>query len=100
MDISSEDFSEEVHYATIIGDLDKLLYFIEKEGLDLTFSDSKKRTLLHFASNGGHLHTVRMLIDRGANINAKDINGNSPLHLGIYRYDIHFKFSIDLRLLF
>ena len=30
-------------------------------------------TVLHYAAYGGHLEIVRFLVDRGANIQAKDI---------------------------
>ena len=43
--------------------------------------------LLHFASEGGHLKIVRMLLDRGADVNARDKNSNSPLH-SVMRYEL------------
>ena len=37
-------------------------------------------TALHSASRGGHVTTVRLLLDRGANIKAKDPDKRTPLH--------------------
>ena len=38
-------------------------------------------TCLMIAANDGHLDICRLLIDKGAQVNAKDINGWTPLHL-------------------
>src|SRR5690606_12014081 len=37
-------------------------------------------SLLHHAVKNGHLSMVKLLIDRGANINIQDESGNSALH--------------------
>ena len=37
-------------------------------------------TALHHAARGGHQATVRLLLDQGAHINARDIAGKTPLH--------------------
>ncbi|CAG8591010.1 4624_t:CDS:2, partial [Racocetra fulgida] len=45
--------------------------------------NEKGRTPLHFACAGGYSDCVKLLIERGANVNAEaDIAGNRPLHLG------------------
>ena len=38
------------------------------------------RTALHLAAAGGHIETAEFLIEKGAEVNARDINGNTPLH--------------------
>jgi Ankyrin repeats (many copies)/Ankyrin repeat len=38
-------------------------------------------TPLHLASNHGHMKTTRMLIDHGADVSARNKNGQTPLHL-------------------
>lgn len=42
-------------------------YLIE-QGAELDYQDKKGFTALHYAAKGGHLETVRMLLERGANI--------------------------------
>ena len=37
--------------------------------------------LLHFVASGSLYHIVQLLISNGANVNAEDVNGNTPLHL-------------------
>ncbi len=39
------------------------------------------RAALHLASIHGHLEVVQYLIEKGAEVNAKDCNGKTALHL-------------------
>ena len=49
-------------------------------------ADYDGRTALHLACSKGQLDTVRLLVDRGASVNAPDRFHNTPLHNAI-----HFK---------
>ncbi len=42
---------------------------------------SISKTALHFAAAGGHLGVVRLLLDRGADVNSTTMRGETPLHL-------------------
>ncbi len=42
-------------------------------------------TLLHHACYYGHIQAVKKLIELGANVNASDINGATPMHIAIRR---------------
>lgn len=42
-------------------------------------------TLLHSASNSGSMELVRLLIQEGADVNAQDEDGESPLHVAMAR---------------
>ena len=44
-------------------------------------------TLLHSASKSGNLELVRLLIQEGADVNAQDEDGESPLHAAMARGD-------------
>ncbi len=43
-----------------------------------------KETLLHLAAQNGHLEITRLLISAGAELNAKDRDGFTPLHEAVY----------------
>ncbi|THZ34752.1 ankyrin [Aureobasidium pullulans] len=50
---------------------------------DIDVRDSRGRTPLHLACQGGHLNTVQALLDRGANKNATTRKGDSPLGFAV-----------------
>ncbi|NPB03405.1 MAG: hypothetical protein GXO39_03195 [Thermotogae bacterium] len=52
--------------------------FIRRGSVDVKFHDGK--TLLHFAAYGGDLKQMKYLVEKGADINAKDRLGRAPLH--------------------
>ncbi|XP_071110120.1 ankyrin repeat domain-containing protein 46-like [Haliotis cracherodii] len=53
---------------------------IETGTCRLEESDANGRTVLHLAACRGHAAIVRLLINSGADINAEDRQGNTPLH--------------------
>ena len=99
MDALMRETNYELHAVAAQGNLNRTRHLIESDGTMVKVVDDKQRTPLHFACNGGHLEVARLLIDRGADINAKDMNGNTALHLGrllmilLQRY---FKMSLIL----
>ena len=55
-----------------------------------------KSSLLHYASIFGHLESVKYLIKKGANINAKNLQGTTPLHKAVfYKRNETAKYLID-----
>ena len=51
-----------------------------EHGADVNTRHENQATILHLASYQGQLQLVRILVDRGANINAKDNLDQTPLH--------------------
>ncbi len=48
-------------------------------GANLNHPNRNGEIPLHFATKGGHLETVQLLIDKGANLEQQDNNGATPL---------------------
>lgn len=59
-----------------------------KQGADVNFScpydKDEYRTKLHSAAKNGSIELVKLLIENGANVNARDKYGETPLHHSIY----------------
>lgn len=47
-------------------------------------ADRLGRSLIWYAATAGHLDTARLLLDRGANTNARDLVGWMPLHVASF----------------
>ncbi|KAJ3105466.1 hypothetical protein HDU97_008082 [Phlyctochytrium planicorne] len=65
------------------GNMEKVASLI-KDDSNIDRLDDTGRSLLHWASDRGHLDLVEYLISKGASINAQDSDGLTPLHYGIY----------------
>ncbi|XP_065576364.1 uncharacterized protein LOC136037570 [Artemia franciscana] len=51
------------------------------EILDCNDTGTANQTLVHYSAITGHLEVIRYLISKGADVNAKDNNGSSPMHI-------------------
>uniref|UniRef100_A0A131XKV7 Putative myotrophin n=1 Tax=Hyalomma excavatum TaxID=257692 RepID=A0A131XKV7_9ACAR len=65
------------------GDLDQVKDCVEQKGLDVNASIDG-RPPLHYAADYGQADVLRYLIDKGADVNAKDKYGISPLLAAIW----------------
>ena len=71
--------------AATIGDTEKMLTLLD-EGIDVNTTFPIVRThALMVAAAFGHVDTVRALIERGADVNAKDLTGWTPLHAAAFK---------------
>lgn len=61
--------------------------------------DSRIRTPLHYAAAAGNIESIRLFLGYGADINAKDVNGQTPLHM-CWAQLPHFRRSPELGTLF
>jgi len=52
-----------------------------------TTEDERKQTALHLAAKASNLEILRMLLEQGADIHAKDSDGRTTLHLAISNSD-------------
>jgi hypothetical protein len=53
--------------------------FLLKQGADIAYQDGNGMTGLHMAAGGGHLDTVKLLIQRGAPLELKNVWGGTVL---------------------
>ena len=82
----SEDIDDDLYWACHSGtDENRLLELIRK-GANVNASVGRKQNMtpLIAAVSGGHVHTVRLLLQRGAEVNIRangNVNGPTPLHV-------------------
>jgi serine/threonine protein kinase len=50
-------------------------------GIDPNVSQGNQRSLLHLASSGGYLNMAKLLLAKGADVNAKAVDGKTPLDM-------------------
>ena len=76
-----------IHDAAQIGDERLMRRLLRDERVDIsatTVGGKKGKTALHCAAMGGHAGIVRMLLDVGVEIDAKDGGGYTALHLAAW----------------
>lgn len=73
-----------LHIAALNCQVGSLRFYLEKDLIpvgDPCFDH--KMTALHFAAIGGASDAIRYLVAQGADINAPDVTGLTPLHVGV-----------------
>jgi ankyrin repeat protein len=70
-----------VHIATVNGKKGAVKMLVERCRKTLEKATNRMETLLHLAVMANCLGCVHYLIDQGVNLNLKDENGNTCLHL-------------------
>jgi hypothetical protein len=67
--------------ACILGRLKIVKLMTERGWVDVNARSARGRTALHYAARSGRLAVVERLIEVGADVSAKDDDGNSVLHV-------------------
>jgi ankyrin repeat protein len=65
--------------AAVNGDIFTVKKLVERGGIDLDAKNGKIGPALTSAAYGGHGELVKLLLEKGANINVRDENGLTPL---------------------
>jgi ankyrin repeat protein len=75
-----------IHYAAEAGQVEVVKYLVERrDGAgQLRLRDTVGRTPLHYAAYGGQPAVVTYLLDHGADIEAQDSSGETPLYTGSF----------------
>jgi ankyrin repeat protein len=89
-----EDLQKMLHVAASKGDADLikvLLAFLENPEKQLQFinrTGKKGWTALHLAAFNGHIEIIRLLLQHGADLNAKDNQKWTPIHYSVFQGSI------------
>jgi cytohesin len=80
--ISAAAFGQDLFDAVKKNDLTQVRAFLEKEPASVTRKDADGRTVLHWAARArrANVELMTLLIDKGADVNARDNNRIVPLH--------------------
>jgi ankyrin repeat protein len=72
-----------LHWAAQNGKLEAVAILLAVPNIQVDARTKLRETPLHFASGNGCLKIVQMLVDRGADVNAHDIEGRTPIHAAV-----------------
>lgn len=70
---------ESFAWAVKTGDLTNVKEFVEKDKLSVNHKDANQRTPLHWAADFNQVEVMKYLVSKGAQVNAKDKYGITPL---------------------
>ena len=71
------------HECAQVGNIEILKYLLDNKHIEIDIVDEDGWTPLHYACNLSRHEVVKFLISRGANVNALDYEGKTPLSLVI-----------------
>jgi hypothetical protein len=85
-----------LHIFSIDGEINLVKYLVEKKNVYVDIIDKAKETPLYIAGrhcpaqkNSNQFKTLQYLIKKGANVNAKNIDGETPLHEAVGRWELY-----------
>jgi ankyrin repeat protein len=91
-----EDMCNFIHYAAGHGECQVVELLIEKMRVPIDIKSGDGKTALHFAAAEGWGDVVKYLVDKGADLNAQDDNGDTPVYYAIrYKYPSLAKILIE-----
>ncbi len=73
--------SRPLHRAALGGSLETVTWLVKEKKVMLNPCDDEEWRPLHFAASKGHTDICVFLVQSGADVNAKECQGNTPLHL-------------------
>ncbi|XP_022111472.1 serine/threonine-protein phosphatase 6 regulatory ankyrin repeat subunit B-like isoform X2 [Acanthaster planci] len=80
---TGNDSNTTLHMAASNGFADILTTLLQKENCQKDIRNASKQTALHLAVNECNLKCIEVLLEYGADVNAKDIHDSTSLHLAI-----------------
>lgn len=79
--LATSAFAQDIHKAASSGDYNRVKWLIEKDRAQVKIRDINNNTPLHSACQNARQNIVELLISNGADVNARNNYGRSPLHL-------------------
>ena len=79
----------DIFWASVMGDLARVTDLLEADGAQAMRATAADHVLggglspLHLAGQGGHLEVMKALLQAGADVNAPDCTGQTPLHFAV-----------------
>jgi len=77
---SAATSAAEIHDAARKGDQERVEALLKQDPKLLNTCNDRIATPLHFACDGGHADLAGLLLERGAELQARDVDGDTPLH--------------------
>src|ERR1043166_7769290 len=84
LEIAASALAGELQDAAARGEIDKVRSLIQANPASINAREGGT-TALHEATRAGHLEIVKLLVANGANVNATDFSGLTPLKLALGR---------------
>jgi ankyrin repeat protein len=70
-----------LHVAAVNNKVDIIALLLAAEGINIDIRNQQNMTPLHAAAEGGSKQVIELLLNRGADVNAVDNSGQTPLHI-------------------
>ncbi|KAM4703364.1 E3 ubiquitin-protein ligase MIB2 isoform 2-T2 [Rhinophrynus dorsalis] len=85
VDSKKEDGFTALHLATLNNHQEVVEILIKEGRCDVNLRNNRNQSPLHLAVTQGHISLVELLVTEGADVNAEDEDGDTPMHIVFVR---------------
>ncbi|KAM8927100.1 E3 ubiquitin-protein ligase MIB2 isoform 2-T2 [Pelodytes ibericus] len=90
VDSKKEDGFTALHLATLNNHQEVVDILIKEGRCDVNLRNNRNQSPLHLAVTQGHFNLVHLLLTEGADVNAEDEDGDTPMHIVFMRQHLEF----------